>query len=191
MGGRIRCWKFNGRSAMFTGMPSLSTASMILCAAGVLVLVLVWSGPGWAQADCRLSNRGTEQMQSARITLLNDQRRLIEVDSLIADDSLERASGYQYICPQVIARTTILFRYTEPGAGRFHMHNVKAPLDIGFFDENGVLIQAMVMHPYTNGEEILYAPMRKYQYALEARRGFFKEKELSAGSSELLIETLP
>ena len=130
-------------------------------------------------------------MESARIVLLNAQRQRVELDSLIADDALERASGYQHICPEVIARTSILFRYAAPGAGRFHMRNVKAPLDIGFFDEGGVLIQSMVMRPYGDGDEILYGPMRTFQYALEARAGFFREKGLSAGASRLLLDTLP
>ena len=141
--------------------------------------------------DCSVSNRGMEQMERARISLLNDHGQRIEFESFIADDSVERASGYQYICPRIIARTTILFRYPAPAVGRFHMHNVKAPLAIGFFDENGVLMQSMVMFPYHEGNEILYGPMQKFQYALEAGRGFFEEKEMSAGSSRLQLETLP
>ena len=141
--------------------------------------------------DCSVSNRGMARMEIARISLLNEQGRRVELESFIADDPLERADGYQYICPRIIARTTILFRYPAPAVGRFHMHNVKAPLAIGFFDEDGVLLQSMLMLPYEDGNEILYGPMQKFQYALEARRGFFEDKGLSVGSSRLLLETLP
>ncbi len=146
---------------------------------------------GWGGQGCAESNRGMERMESARISLLNERRERVEFETLIADDALERASGYQHICPWVIARTSILFRYPAPSGGRFHMRNVKAPLAIGFFDEDGVLIQSMIMQPYGDGDETLYAPMRKFQYALEARPGFFAEKGLSAGASRLLIEALP
>ena len=177
---------------MFTGMPTQSTVRTILCVIihSAVLFAVLHSRAGWAQQACDPSNRGMEQMEIANISLLNERRQPVELKSFIADDDLERASGYQYICPEVIARTAILFRYAAPTAGRFHMYNVKAPLDIGFFDEGGVLIQSMVMRPY-EGEEILYGPMRKFQYALEARLGFFKENGLSAGSSRLLLETLP
>lgn len=167
----------------------------------IVMLVAIFFCPFvWAQSqsqlDCQPSTRAFAQMKVSRITLLNDQQQRVPINTRIADDSMERAGGYQYICPSVIARTTILFRYSSPNAGRFHMYNVKAPLDIGFFDERGVLMQYLVMYPYSDdaksqGTGTLYGPMQKFQYALEARQGFFKDKQLSAGSTRLLLETLP
>ncbi|MGI9309993.1 MAG: DUF192 domain-containing protein [bacterium] len=145
--------------------------------------------------DCDSSNLGMAQMQRATIALVNARGETVDVVALIADDELERASGYQHICPEVIARTAILFRFDAPRATQFHMRNVKAPLDIGFFDRAGVLIQSMLMQPYTDnrgdGEETLYAPMQPFQYALEARDGFFAEHNLLAGATTLRLRTLP
>lgn len=170
----------------------MQTTISARCAfAFAFIFTFIFPNPAWAQPDCAPSNRGMAHMEVARIALLNDQHQKIEFAAFIADDSMERADGYQYICPAIIARTTILFRYSAPSAGRFHMHNVKAPLDIGFFDAEGVLIQSMLMRPYQDGKEILYGPMQKFQYALEARQGFFTEKKLSAGISKLLIDVLP
>ncbi|MGR3984687.1 MAG: DUF192 domain-containing protein [Gammaproteobacteria bacterium] len=160
-----------------------------LCAP--LILLALAPPPLPAQSACRAANAGMENMQIARITLLDAERRRVEVRAHIADDALELADGYQHICPEVIRRSAILFRFARPLATRFHMHNVHAPLDIGFFDARGVLLQSMVMHPYADGEEVLYAPMRKFQYALEARAGFFTEKKLTAGKTRLLLESLP
>ncbi len=183
---------------MFTAMPVMSSARMMLMALSAVALLAVgpsrigWSQQAQTQAQkCSPSNRGMARMESARIALLNARRQRVVFESLIADDDLERASGFQHICPEVIARTPILFRYRAPVSTRFHMHNVKAPLEIGFFDGDGVLFQSMLMHPYADGAEILYGPMQEFQYALEARPGFFREKGLSAGSSRLLIEALP
>lgn len=178
---------------MFTAMPTKFAARTVLRMIFYMaaIVAVAHSRPGWPKQDCDSSNHGMARMESARISLLNERGRRVEFESFIADDALERASGYQYICPRIIAHTTILFRFPAPTATRFHMHNVKAPLTIGFFDEDGVLIQSMVMHPYEGGEEILYGPMQKFQYALEARPGFFKEKGLSSGSSRLLIDALP
>lgn len=157
---------------------------------GYGLLLALAHGSAWA-ATCQRSTEALARMESARITLLNNQQKPIRVQALIADDSLERAGGYQHICPEVIARTAILFRYGAPVSGQFHMRNVHAPLDIGFFDANGVLIQSMVMKPYGENEEVLYSPMQQFQYALEARVGFFHEKGLAAGATRLLRETLP
>jgi uncharacterized membrane protein (UPF0127 family) len=161
-----------------------------------LIFLLLLTGPpcigdsALAQQGqpCYPSNRGMETMESSTVVLVNDNGHKITLNSLVADDNLERASGYQYICPDVIDRTSILFRYPQPGSGRFHMHNVRAPLDIAFFDENGVLIQSARMQPYVNGEETLYGPMQAFQYALEVRAGFLAEHELSAGKSRLLLD---
>ncbi len=174
---------------MFAAMSVRSVIYVVLCVVAMFALAL--GRLGWAQQGCSSSNLGMDRMEVSRISLLDDRRQRIEIVSFIADDSVERANGYQHICPEVIARTTILFRYDAPSAARFHMHNVKAPLDIGFFDEDGLLIQYMVMHPYGDGDEKLYGPMLPFQYALEARVGFFREKGLSAGAARLLLDTLP
>jgi len=179
---------------MFTAMPFSFAARMSWRATVMTMFVLIALAaprPGAAQQGCAPSNRGMAQMQLAEISLLNAAQQRIALRAFIADEPLEMASGYQHICPEVVARTAILFRYPAPVAGRFHMHNVKAPLDIGFFDQSGLLFQAMQMHPYQDGDEILYGPMQKFQYALEARLGFFGEQNLAAGASRLLLDTLP
>ncbi|MGR3913103.1 MAG: DUF192 domain-containing protein [Gammaproteobacteria bacterium] len=156
-----------------------------------LLTLLTLPPPLFAQSACRAANPGMANMRIVRIALLDAQRRRVEVRAHIADENFERADGYQHICPAVIRRSAILFRFDAPLATRFHMHNVHAPLDIGFFDARGVLLQSMVMRPYADGAEVLYAPMRKFQYALEARAGFFAEKKLAAGVTRLLLESLP
>ena len=160
-------------------------ARIIMCAAFALA-----HAPLAAQSECRATNPGMERMHIARIALLDADGQRVEIAAHIADDPYERADGYQHICPRVIQRSAILFRFDTPVPAQFHMNNVHAPLDIGFFDERGVLLQSMVMHPYAGGEEVLYAPMRPFQYALEAREGFFAEKNLSAGITRLLLNSL-
>ncbi len=165
--------------------PSIASPRVALACA---VVAWLFSGAGWA--DCSPTNAGMARMESARIVLLGEGRRIAQV-ALIADDDNERASGYQHICPAVVARTAMLFRYPKAIAGQFHMRNVYAALDIGFFDARGILIQVLEMQPYAAGEDTLYGPMQKFQYALEARRGFFAEKGLAAGVARLALDTLP
>lgn len=136
---------------------------------------------------CQESIKRLSNMQVEEISLLNDSGKIINIESYIADDAGERAEGYQYICEEVIDKTTILFVYAQPVVGKFHMQNVKAPLDIGFFDATGTLIKTMVMDTYDDGNKRRYHPGQPFQYALEARVGFFNEHKLSGGKAHLVI----
>ena len=157
----------------------------------VLLVGGLASAPANGALDCHDSNLGMDTMTPARIALLDAAGQRVEINTLIADTPNERASGYQHICPWVIDRTTILFWFGQPLTTRFHMNNVKAALDIGFFDADGNLLEVILMHPYTTRRQILYGPDRPFQYALEARRGFFAARKLVAGRSRLLLDELP
>ena len=141
-------------------------------------------------ADCHTSNRGMDTMEVREIQLLDAGGKLHVVEAHIADDGAERGFGYQHICKRVIDRTAILFVYDSPTQGRFHMSNVKAPLDIGFFDPSGLLINQQLMTPYAEGESTLYYPGQEFQFALEARRGYFAEHNLVVGKTRLVRQSI-
>ena len=143
-----------------------------------------------AEAECQSSNRGMDNMEIREIKLLDARGQLHTINTHIADDGTERAYGYQYICEQVIDRTAILFVYRAPTNGKFHMSNVKAPLDIGFFDASGLLINQQLMLPYADGESTLYSPGRAFKYALEARQGYFAEHNLVEGKTRLIRQSV-
>jgi len=143
-----------------------------------------------AEAGCQPSNRGMDNMEIREIKLLDARGKLHTMETHIADDGTERAYGYQYICEQVIDRTAILFVYRAPTNGKFHMSNVKAPLDIGFFDASGLLVNQQLMLPYVDGESTLYSPGQAFKYALEARQGYFAEHNLVAGKTRLIRQSV-
>ena len=130
-------------------------------------------------------------MRDATIRMENQDGKIIPIETMIANDPQQRAAGYQYICPDVIARTTMLFRYAEAVSGRFHMNNVRAPLEIGFFDSDGMLMRSMVMRTYSGDHRPLYGPGVPFQYALEAPVGFFQRHGLVDGATRLMVESLP
>lgn len=158
-----------------------------------------WFGPGLliaslltgcgAEDDCVLQNAGMQTMHQEGLTLFDDNGKTRHVQSLIADDQVERASGFQHVCPEVIRETKILFVYSQPVYSSFHMSNVKAPLDIGFFDAQGLLVSVMRMHVYARDQRPLYSPGRPFQYALETPVGFFEDAMLSPGRSRLLLRS--
>lgn len=138
-----------------------------------------------AETGCRQSTAGLASMQQERIKLINDQGTPIELDVLVADDAFERASGFQYICPEVIERTLILFRYPLAVNARFHMQNVSAPLDIAFFNGNGKLTGMHLMQVYSGASRPTYGSPSGFRFALEARQGFFATHGISAAASYL------
>ena len=158
--------------------------------------VFIWifcsavSAAVYADSGCINLNSGMEAMHQEEISILNGQGKIVRIKSYIADDNEERASGYQHICKSVINETTILFVYTQSVAGQFHMRNVKGALDIGFFDDQGVLIKSMLMETYDDGNSRRYHPGKPFRYALEAKPGFFRSGDFAEGKTRLLIHSL-
>lgn len=143
-----------------------------------------------SSSDCELSTVGMSVMHVESISFLNSDGRLIEIESFVADDNFERASGFQFICEEVIEKSTILFVYSTAKRARFHMNNVKGALDIGFFDDRGVLIDQMLMDTYADGNSRLYSPNQPFRFALEAKPGFFAENSLIKGSARFLLNSI-
>ena len=141
-----------------------------------------------AFANCSVVTEGIASMQLEPIRLANDQGEVLALDVLVADDTFERASGFQHVCPEVIDETLILFRYPGEVQGRFHMQNVHAPLDIAFFDGKGNVVSVQLMETYSDERRPLYGPSGSFQYALEARQGFFSAKGVSPRASKLLLD---
>lgn len=148
------------------------------------------SSSGYGDSECRDRNSGMLTMHLEEISLLNGKGKILKIDSFIADSSAERASGYQFICRNVIDRSTILFVYQQSVMAQFHMRNVTSPLDIGFFDDQGILIKSLQMDTYADGNSRLYHPGQAFQFALEARPGYFHSNDLFDGTARLLIGTI-
>ncbi len=140
--------------------------------------------------NCREMTEGMRAMHTEEVSLLNDLGQVVVFQSYVADDNTERAAGFQYICAKIIDASTILFVWPQPVSARFHMRNVEAPLDIGFFDDQGRLFSILSMQPQGDGDSGLYGPPQPFQYALEVGQGFFAGQNLSAGKSRLAIDKL-
>ncbi len=127
-------------------------------------------------------------MHQEIIRLVNDRGQSRSLSVRVADDPMERASGFQYICPEVIQHTLILFRFPQPIRTSFHMANVRAPLDIAFFDAYGKVVGVQRMQPYTEDHQPLYGPGVEFQYALEAPEGFLSQWGIRTERSRLVLE---
>jgi hypothetical protein len=70
----------------------------------------------------------------------------------------------------------MLFIFQEPATHSFWMKNTFIPLDVGYFDAEGFLIEVHSMEP--ENEVKTYTSSEPALYALEVNQGWFREKGL-------------
>jgi len=147
---------------------------------------------GQVMAQCVLATPQLEHMQQAQIRLQNTSQEWATVNAHIADEPAESAAGFQHICQETIDDTFILFVYSRPYLGRFHMQNVYGNLDIAFIKEDGVVISIQQMRAEPPGLPVkpqLYSPTEPFMYALEAKEGFFAENNIEVMQSRFDVDT--
>lgn len=134
-----------------------------------------------AGAACEPITDPLDDMAEAAIVLAGPGERRVRLQVRVADDHRERAAGFQHICPETIETTAIYFEFERPRRPSFHMHNVKAPLDIAFIDADGVIVSIQRMEPYVVGarKQKTYGPQTEVAGALEARAGYFSGERIT------------
>lgn len=75
----------------------------------------------------------------------------------------------------------LLMIFAEPKEVSLWMLNTPLPLDVGFFDQQGVLRSVLPMQP--DGGERLYHSPPGTLYALEMKQGWFERNALQPGAS--------
>lgn len=74
----------------------------------------------------------------------------------------------------------MLFAFDYPKRMSFWMKNVPIPLDIGYFDSNGRLIEIHSLYPYD--EKPVFSKSHTIQYALEMNEGWYHRNKIKTGS---------
>ena len=73
----------------------------------------------------------------------------------------------------------MLFAFNYPKRMSFWMKNVPIPLDIGYFDSNGRLIEIHSLNPYD--EKPVFSKSETIQYALEMNEGWYHRNKIKTG----------
>ena len=73
----------------------------------------------------------------------------------------------------------MLFVYDRPQGMSFWMRNTPTPLDIGFFDRSGKLIEIYPLHPFD--ETGVQSRSDELLIALETNQGWFRENGIKPG----------
>jgi hypothetical protein len=74
----------------------------------------------------------------------------------------------------------MLFVYAKPDQLSFWMRNTPLPLDIGFFNPEGELVEIYPLHPFD--ETPVASRSRRLQFALEMNQGWFKASDVKPGA---------
>ncbi len=73
----------------------------------------------------------------------------------------------------------MIFVFSQPQQMSFWMRNTEIPLDIGYFDAEGVLREIYPMYPHD--ERPVYSRSGKIQFCLEVNQGWFKHTGIRPG----------
>jgi hypothetical protein len=79
----------------------------------------------------------------------------------------------------------MVFLFESPASVCMWMKNTLIPLSVAFIDDNGKIVNIEDMQPQTTDSHCGKKPIR---YALEMNRGWFKQKNIKAGSK---VDGLP
>jgi uncharacterized membrane protein (UPF0127 family) len=72
------------------------------------------------------------------------------------------------------------FIYKSPGSKGFWMKNTHIPLDIGFFDDSGTLLEVRELEPHD--ETLVHSSSDKVVMAVELNRGAYEDFGIDVGS---------
>ena len=74
----------------------------------------------------------------------------------------------------------MIFVYEKPQQMSFWMRNTPTPLDIGFFDTEGVLQEIYPLHPFD--ERSVASRGTQLRFALEVNQGWYRENGVKPGA---------
>ncbi len=111
----------------------------------------------------------------------------IELSGMEGDESLVKAvrivntpaarrEGLRNVRPEVVSEKPVLYVYRVNTSARHVLTDVRLPLDIGFFDEEGAIVG--IFHGAQPGETVV--PGERYRYVLKASAGYFAESSIGA-----------
>ena len=103
----------------------------------------------------------------------------------VAETTREKRKGLMYR-KYLEANSGMIFVWRNPKERCMWMKNTSIPLDIGFFDENGILLQTEQLVPFSTKSVCSNFGAK---YALEVNRGWFLRENIAI-SSKITFKTL-
>lgn len=102
----------------------------------------------------------------------------------VAATPAEREQGLMFR-ERMAQNEGMVFLFEAPASVCMWMKNTLIPLSVAFIDENGKIVNIEDMRPQTTDS---HCSKKQIRYALEMNRGWFKQKNIKAGST---VDGLP
>jgi uncharacterized protein len=122
--------------------------------------------------------------QSMKFPVISLNAGIHVIKAEVAAKDAERQQGLMYR-EKMGPNEGMVFLFEAPAGVCMWMKNTFIPLSVAFIDESGKIINIEEMQPQTMDSHCARKPAR---YALEMNLGWFKQKNIKAGS---VIEGLP
>lgn len=154
---------------------------------GILVIVLIAGGyyGVTVRSESRVS-RALARMPEGTVEVINDVGENITLNVRIAETSGDRSTAFKGSGSLTVDNTVIFLRYTINTVASHTMENVRAPLDIAFFAQEGELIE-VVQTELDSGKRYAPSDRVRYRYAIMARQGFMEEMDIRTGGQARVI----
>ena len=150
----------------------------------VIVIVLILVYIGYTRSD----NRVTWTMYRAskgEIQLLNDEGKTITLPVVYLNNPGTGDNPYKNVGVKTIQKENVYYAYTRDATSAHNTRDIKAPIDMAFFDQEGNLLnifQARANNSTsyrainTDGERI------PYRYVIMTAQGFWAKNNISEGT---------
>jgi len=121
-------------------------------------------------------------MREGLVELRSINEEAITLPVRIAETAIQRRSGFQDVCPELMRHWSILFMFERDVTAEFHMRRVAEALDIAFVGADGRILDVQNMQPAsTTGGSRRYTTKGSFRYALEASAGRLRKIALRPG----------
>jgi len=120
---------------------------------------------------------------SKKLAIVNDNHdSKVDVRVQIASDEKEKHVGLMYQ-EQMPGDAGMLFVYNRPSSQVLYMRNTKIPLEVGWFDKNGNLVEIMDLKPMD--ETHRWSKSQDVVMGLEMNKDFWSSNQLEPGSAKI------
>ncbi len=121
-------------------------------------------------------------MREGRVELRSINDEAITLPVRIAETAIQRRSGFQDVCPELMRTWSILFLFERNVTAEFHMRRVAEALDIAFVGADGRILDVQSMQPVSaTGGSRRYTTKGSFRYALETSAGRLRKIALRPG----------
>jgi len=133
-----------------------------------MLSALLVCGP--AMAECEMDNAALQAMKDITVIFTRTDKSQFSITAKYADNNTTRAAGFQRVCSERVDNTAILFHFERA---------------LIFIDEQGQVDSIHLMQVYSLllRNKPLYSSTKPIVAALEARKNFYVDNKVDAGTT--------